>query len=484
MRKIIPLWLTVFITFFSNSNVMGNQYGNVPQKITVAGKIENYDPNQKIDLYANRIGFDPERIVTKTDSVGNFVATFDSYIPLDAWVYYKKTLLFLVLLHPGDSLFIQFDGKYDDQLELLKSVDFRGNRANANRYATIFQQMFYSDKNLQYDWFEDSKSIKDYNKNQYLQFLDTLQQKGNKLYDKFVAENNPDEESKKWAQLFVENAFYQNFDFYLYHNRKAGTKLDTTWTVFYDRLCNALPVEPSKYISASSLWYLSKNLYSYIQNKFSDRELLSAIENFPDSLMRQIMLTTYFNNDLEYEQSIVRYELDHDIADKYIKETFLKEPLLQKYFQIKSRIENPQIYTEAVLKEASNLSINQIVNDILQQNKGKVIYVDFWGTWCSPCIAEFPNSKIAEQELRGKDVVFVYICLESAEKQWKATLDKFQLGGQHYFLSNKQSAEIRKLFELTGVPFYLLIDKDGVIKESGNHLRPLVAKNKIKEMLK
>ena len=124
------------------------------------------------------------------------------------------------------------------------------------------------------------------------------------------------------------------------------------------------------------------------------------------------------------------------------------------------------------------------MDDIFQQNKGKVVYVDFWGTWCGPCLAEMPNSKIVEHELMDEDVIFVYICLESEEKQWKTTLEKLQLGGHHYHLSRQQSSEIRTLFSITGIPFYLLIDKNGIIKEKGSHLRPLNVKNKILEMLK
>ena len=172
------------------------------------------------------------------------------------------------------------------------------------------------------------------------------------------------------------------------------------------------------------------------------------------------------------------------MADKYITEPFLKEPLYEKYLQVKQRIENPQVHNEAILKETANFSANQIVDDILQQNKGKVIYVDFWATWCSPCLQQMPNSKIVEHEFMDKDVAFVYVCLQSDEKQWKATLDRFQLGGHHYLLSNRQSNEIRNYLKIPGEPFYLLIDENGVIKEKGNDLRPLVAKDKIREMLK
>jgi hypothetical protein len=94
-----------------------------------------------------------------------------------------------------------------------------------------------------------------------------------------------------------------------------------------------------------------------------------------------------------------------------------------------------------------------------------------------------PNSKMVEEEMKNEDVAFVYICLESEEQKYKATIAKLQLGGQHYFLSYQQSREIRTLFEISGIPFYLLIDKNGVIIEKGSHLRPLNVKSKLRNLL-
>lgn len=123
--------------------------------------------------------------------------------------------------------------------------------------------------------------------------------------------------------------------------------------------------------------------------------------------------------------------------------------------------------------------IQEIMEDILQSNKGKVIYVDFWATWCAPCLSEFPNSKRIEADFQNKNVSFVYLCLDSDQDKYKATVSSYDLGGQHYFLSAKQSGSIRDLFKVSGIPFYLLIDRDGTILETGNHLRPLTAKDKI-----
>ena len=495
MNRIIFLFFTVSIAVFPIRNIMGKQYGDTPQKIIVAGKIDNYGSGRDLEITVYRLGFGMDIIYAKTDNAGNFIATFESHIPLDAYIKYKDG--FYLLLHPGDSLFVHFDGKTP---ALLESVRFGGNAAKINQDALKFQQM-HRPYSINYDKAKYDKAVKEYNAEQYLQYLDTIQKKGKEIYDRFVAENDPDNVSKKWALLHIENECYREIQMYDYYH-KASNKMghDAPSVVpkgFYDVLCNRLPLDATMFINASGLFGFHNGFYRYVIDKLKYREtggivgagkidnqtISSYIEFIPDPLLLQIMLTEHFKFSLE-RHDVAHYEKFRDVVDTYIKEPFLKEPLHQKYLQAKQRVKNPQVYTEALLKEAANLSVNQVVDEIFQQNKGKVIYVDFWGTWCGPCLAEMPNSKNVEHELRNEDVAFVYICLESEEKQWKAVIDKFQLGGQHYFLSRQQSGDMRKLFEIIGVPFYMLIDKNGVIKEKHHTLSPMFAKDKIIEMLK
>ena len=496
------LFAVALITL-SSSNLSGKQY-DAPRKIIVAGKIDNYDSSKEVVLEVNRIGFESEEIIAKTDSLGNFKVFFESYIPTDAWLCYKTN--FLVLLHPGDSIYVRFDGKYNDRPQILESIHFSGDAALTNQYASKFQQMYFSTeiyRNLN----KKNKAVKEYEVDQYIQYLDTVLQKNTELYNKFIAENQPNNESKNWAKLFIEGDYYDDLSSYARNHRLANNMgSDNKWDVpkdFYDRLLNRLPVDSSMFICSHQLSSFSNRfLFRYIHDKLNNElknltiiDLLTirrkvdeirfstVVKYTPDPLLRQIMLTEMFEEKFE-EQDVRSYERFKDLVETHIKEPFLKEPLHQKYLQTKLRIENPKIHTEAVLKEIVDSSVEKAIDDILRQNKGKVIYIDFWATWCGACLAEMPNSKVVEHELNKKNVAFVYICLESEEERWKAVLDKYQIGGQHYLFSNKQSAEIRRSFEISGLPFYVLIDKSGVIKEKGSHLRPFTAKEKIKEMLK
>ena len=76
------------------------------------------------------------------------------------------------------------------------------------------------------------------------------------------------------------------------------------------------------------------------------------------------------------------------------------------------------------------------------------------------------------KKLEGKEVSFVYVGIDCKEKSWKNGVKVHQLAGQHYHLDDAQSAEIRAALDISGIPFYVLIDQNGHIIEKGSHLRP------------
>src|SRR3546814_3113417 len=62
--------------------------------------------------------------------------------------------------------------------------------------------------------------------------------------------------------------------------------------------------------------------------------------------------------------------------------------------------------------------------------KGKVVYIDFWGVYCGPCIYDIQHYvPQIHEHYKDKDVVFINICVDVGETQWKAALKKHNLHG-------------------------------------------------------
>lgn len=99
----------------------------------------------------------------------------------------------------------------------------------------------------------------------------------------------------------------------------------------------------------------------------------------------------------------------------------------------------------------------------LKDYKGKIVYIDFWATWCSPCVAEIPKAKKLEEEFKSKDVVFIYISIDHNEATWRKIIGEKQMKGIQLISIGGFNSEIAQIYKLNGVPSYILINKAGII---------------------
>lgn len=101
--------------------------------------------------------------------------------------------------------------------------------------------------------------------------------------------------------------------------------------------------------------------------------------------------------------------------------------------------------------------------DILDKYKGKVVYIDFWASWCGPCKKQMPYSAKIKKQLDGKDVVFLYISSDRNENAWRNAVAAMNIKGENYRTSAKVWNEYNDLFDVKYIPRYVLIDKNGQV---------------------
>ena len=105
-----------------------------------------------------------------------------------------------------------------------------------------------------------------------------------------------------------------------------------------------------------------------------------------------------------------------------------------------------------------------IIEKMIEPYKGKIIYMDLWGTWCQPCIQAIKASPMMKEAVKDYDVVYLYFALHSEEAAWKACIAELSLTKPnyvHYNLPQKQQDAVTEYLGVDGVPFYVLFDKNG-----------------------
>lgn len=109
------------------------------------------------------------------------------------------------------------------------------------------------------------------------------------------------------------------------------------------------------------------------------------------------------------------------------------------------------------------------VEELLAPYKGKVVFIDMWGTWCPHCIEDMAYEPALKKRLEGKDVVFLYVAQDEDrdDEKWRDFIFINNVVGEHV---RKSVSDIGMLWNTLGIaekdwayPHYLIADRSGKI---------------------
>ena len=111
----------------------------------------------------------------------------------------------------------------------------------------------------------------------------------------------------------------------------------------------------------------------------------------------------------------------------------------------------------------------------LEKFKGQVVLLDFWATWCGPCISEMPNVKRTYQKYKDQKFQIIGISLDRGTTPLKDYIEKEGIMWPNYYDNSRQ---ISNMYQVRSIPSTFLIDGDGIIRKTnlrGSALESAVA---------
>jgi thiol-disulfide isomerase/thioredoxin len=114
-----------------------------------------------------------------------------------------------------------------------------------------------------------------------------------------------------------------------------------------------------------------------------------------------------------------------------------------------------------------------------EQYRGKVVLIDFWATWCGPCLAELPAIKAVHEKYRDRGLVVLGVNLDEDRSAVKRFIETRDMSWPQIFDGKGWKNEIAQLYGVTAIPRAILVDREGVIRYAsirGKELDSAIAK--------
>lgn len=161
---------------------------------------------------------------------------------------------------------------------------------------------------------------------------------------------------------------------------------------------------------------------------------------------------------------------------------FIDDPYFHALYELlpdkeKQRSDVKDAYETRKKKDAQKLLINKpflnfsLLNTEDEEKhisdyvgESQLLFLDFWASWCGPCLAQEPNIKELYQKYKDKGFEVLGISLDTSKESWlRAIKEKGISWPELYVGDQERSKELRELYYITGIPYGVLIDRSGKI---------------------
>ncbi len=425
------------------------------QLVTISGQIQN--PRTKIarvDFPSNPLVGDVESHGGMVDGSGNFKIKFSLKKPTSARFYYGDHQLDM-FIEPGDRLYMFFN-----TVTFGKTLKFSGQGSDNNN---LLAQLYAK--------YEEPKLKKGQPMSPPMEYRYQADRERREKLDMvldYLLNHNVTREFAQYINAKVEYGWAIDlFDYPFKYAMATSMELVRNLPESYYSFMNDVSVYNDEVVDLPLYFNF---IGSYISYRFKHSGASSAvsregkyakkyefIRNELQGRPMYIALAKCLLDGIEYGK--IEY-----ITGKYME--YVKENPYKEYNDVvisafekasKTGAGRPAPSFRLRTPEGKMISLEDL--------QGKTLYVDFWATWCAPCISELPHSQKLKSQFAGTNVEFVYISVDDDIPSWTNFIDRRMLMGLHLNM-NGLKCETAKAYNLSAVPRYMIIDRNGIIVDS------------------
>lgn len=199
--------------------------------------------------------------------------------------------------------------------------------------------------------------------------------------------------------------------------------------------------------------------YIFTTAKNHTKQVLdSLVIHFPDSYVSGIVLNDFWAK----ERSVDTLQQAYEMLSHRVKASSVGATLRQTIEELRS-------VKEGAMAPDFELSTPDGTSLRLSSLRGKCVLLDFWASWCGPCLREAPHLRALYGQYKDRELEILSVSLDHKEGPWKEAIAKHGLNWLHVSSLQAWKCPVARLYRVSAVPTLILIDSEGRIAAVNVH---------------